>query len=68
MNKENAPEQRTPPVAVPEDPEKTRFKRFLDRLTIFHHAPKPLIRTWLAWSGVIAFVGLVIAYYVVNGG
>ena len=67
MNKKNAPELQNEPVHTPEDHEKTRFKRFLDRLTVFH-PPKLPVRTWLAWAGVIAFVVLVIAYYAINGG
>ena len=68
MNKEKTPEQQEQLAPTHEEHEKTRFARFLDRLTIFHHTPKLPVRTWMAWAGVIAFVGLVIAYYVINGG
>ena len=68
MNKEKAPEQQAHIASAQEEQEKTRFARFLDRLTIFHHVPHRPVRTWMTWAGVIAFIGLVIAYYVVNGG
>lgn len=62
-------EQKNPNPETPvEETEKTRFNKFLDRLTIFHHTPKLPVRTWLAWLGIILFIALVIAYYVVNGG
>ena len=64
MDKQNTPNA----SPAEEDVEKKRFKKFLDRLTIFHGTSKPPIRTWLAWLGVILFVALVIAYYIVNGG
>ncbi len=52
---------------TPEELEKKRFNKFLDRLTVFR-TPKVAARTWLAWAGVVLFVGLVIAYYLTGGG
>lgn len=68
MDKENIPDTAEQITPAAEELEKKRFKKFLDRLTIFHTTPKLTIRVWLAWSGVILFIALVIAYYVVNGG
>ena len=68
MSKENAPEQQAQNASAHEEHEKNRFTRFLGGLTIFHDTPKHPVRTWMTWAGVIAFIGLVIAYYVINGG
>ena len=51
-----------------EDAEQKRFKKFLDRLRVFHHIPKFPIRNWMAWLGVVLFIALVIAYYALGGG
>ena len=68
---EQTPEQTLEAEQTPEqtsEAEQTRFKKFLDRLSIFHYNPLHPIRTWLAWLGAVLFVALVIAYYVTGGG
>ena len=59
-NEQNIREQ------TPDELEKKRFNKFLNRLTIFR-VPKVAARSWLAWAGVVLFVGLVIAYYLTGG-
>ena len=54
------------PEQTPDELEKKRFNKFLNRLTIFR-APKVAARNWLAWLGVALFIALVIAYYLTGG-
>ena len=53
-------------ASTPEELKQKRFKKFLDRLTVFR-MPKVPVRNWLAWIGIVLFVALVIAYYLSGG-
>ena len=66
--KDTQTEQKEQTAPTQAEQEKTRFAAFLDRLTIFQHTPMLPVRKWLAVVGIVLFIGLVIAYYLVNGG